>query len=328
MRLLKRFSLILLLFLIAAYAGICWMLSNRILSPNSSLERSKSRMQTSWGTSFEAMSEGLPEPIDVSVSSFDGVELKGKYFQRFDSAGCVMIVMHGWSGTWAGALKFAPVLSDCACDLVIYDHRAHGASGGEYPTGSIKESKDLLAMTDYIQQTYGFTDRQVAWVGESWGAATALMAGADEKNVAFIIADSPYQDWYTAVFERGIRDYGSAIDWLAPGVISVVEWRADVDFDQASPVLAASKIEEPVLLIHSQADSSTASWQSVNISKHLNAASQFHHLDWGGDHVEDVRIHKERYRELVNAFIGKVNPDFLVGSKDEKTQNVEQIVGL
>ena len=96
-----------------------------------------------------------------------------------------------------------------------------------------------------------------------------------------------------------------------------MSWRADVDFDQASAINAAAKIEEPVLLIHSQMDSQTASQQSVNISEQLNEKSTFYHLDWGGDHTQDVLINKDKFQALINEFIGNVNASFLNTERKE-----------
>lgn len=306
-----RYFLFLVLFLVGAYFGIAWFFSGLILFPESSLEITKSRIQTVWGNTYENLIAPLPEPINFTVTSFDGIELKGKYFARMDTAKCVIIAAHGWTSTWAGILKYEPVLTDCACDLVMFDHRGHGKSGDAYPTGSVNEAKDVLIITDWVQKNKGFSAQETGWLGASWGAAAVLKAGADDKNVAFIIADAPFQDWYSAIFERAIKDYGEKVTFISAGVMQMVSWRTGIDTKEASPILAASKIEEPVLLIHSKTDEQTNSQQSVNIAKYLNDKSVFHHLDWGGGHTEDVRIHQDRFRAIINDFLRSVDERFL-----------------
>ncbi|MGB0929129.1 MAG: alpha/beta hydrolase [Chitinophagales bacterium] len=308
----KRILVLFVLLIVAAYGYISWTLSNQILFPNSSMELTKSRIKNNWGKDFNAIMDSLPTPKDFAVTSFDGIQIKGKYFQKSDITNCAIILAHGWTDTWAGSLKYVSVLEDCQCDLVFYDHRAHGDSEGTYATGSINESKDLLALTEWVQKEKNLTAKQIGWLGASWGAAAVLTAGADSKNVAFIIADAPFQDWYSAIFERANRDYGTIASILSAGVMGVVNWRAGVDYTQASIVEAASKIEEPVLLIHSQADSETNSQQSVNISKKLKPNNfTFHHLDWGNDHTRDVLFNTEEYKGLVNEFLKGVEGDFL-----------------
>lgn len=306
-----RYLVFFLIFFLVAYLAISWILSNLILYPESSLSITQSRIKTEWGTTYEQLLSQLPEPTEFSVQTFDGLALKGKYFASKEPAKCVIIAAHGWTSTWAGMLKYVPVLQDCACDLVLYDHRAHGESDKAYPTGGVNEAKDLLVLTEWVQKNKGFKDKEIGWLGASWGAATVLKAGSKKKKVGFIIADAAFQDWYSAIFERAIRDYGAWTQVVSTGVMQVVSWRTGVAYQEASPLLAAKDIEEPVLLIHSKMDSSTDSQQSVNIAKHLNKQSVFHHLTWGGDHTQDVLINKDKYRKLINDFLLKVDKRFL-----------------
>ena len=70
-----------------------------------------------------------------------------------------------------------------------------------------------------------------------------MIAGADDRNVAFIFADSPYQDWYSAIFERAIEDYGSWINGVAPAVMLWVDLRANINYKEASPMEKAKMIQ-------------------------------------------------------------------------------------
>ena len=300
-----------ILLLITLYLGISWFLSSQILSPESSLALSQAKIQTEWGTSYEAMLNLLPKPVDFTLYSFDDVPLQGKYFASESPPKCVIIAAHGWTGTWAEMLKYVPALADCRCDLVFYDHRAHGLSGKAYPTGGINESKDLLAITQWVQKTKGFEDHQIGWLGSSWGASTVLKAGEIGKPVGFIIADAPFQDWYAAIFERAERDYGAWTKLVSIGIMEMVNWRTGVDYRTASPLQATKQIKVPILLIHSKMDTATNSSQSVNIAKYLNAKSVFHHLNWGGDHTLDVVLHQEKFKILINDFLRTVTVGFL-----------------
>ena len=297
--------------LVIIFFGSSWFLSTQILSPKSSLALSKEKIKTEWGTSYEDMIKLLPEPVDFTIKSFDGTILKGKYFAAKAKSNCVVIAVHGWTGTWAEMLKYVPVLADCPCDFVMYDHRAHGESGKAYPTGSINEAKDLLAITAWVQKTKGFDEGKIGWLGSSWGASTVLKASETGKQVGFIIADSPFQNWYSAIFERAERDYGTWTKLVSTGIMEIVNWRTGVDYRAASPLVATKQIKVPILLIHSKMDNSTDSIQSVNIAKHLNAKSVFHHLTWGGDHTLDVVVNQARFKTLVTDFLRTVDGQFL-----------------
>ncbi len=307
----KRILIITIAILLVAYVGLAWFFSNLVLTTNSSHDNTQSRIERTWGVPHTDYLKLLPEPQDFTTKGYEDIDLHGVYFKRSDTADCAIIFAHGWSDTWEGMLKYVPVMQDCTCDFVFYDHRAHGKSGGEYPTGGIKESKDLLAVTEWTKQYFDLSGEQIGWIGASWGGATALEAGATDENVAFIISDAPYQDWHSAIFERAVRDYGSWVSAMAVGVEGLVGMRAGIDFDEASAVTAAKSIEEPVLLIHSKQDSQTESWQSVNIAKNLNEKSTFHHLDWGNDHTADVRKETEKFKGLIDDFLEEVGREFL-----------------
>ena len=182
MKIIRRLGVIAAITLVISYLGLCWMFSNLILFPESSLERTKSRIETRWGSSFDKMIAPLPVPEEFAVNTFDGLKISGKYFQKSDSARCVIIMAHGWTSTWAGMLKYVPALSDCNCDLVLYDHRVHGESEGIYATGGVKEAKDLLSITTWVEQEKGLREDQIGWFGASWGGATVLTAGAEGEK--------------------------------------------------------------------------------------------------------------------------------------------------
>lgn len=301
----KRVFTASIILIVLVYVGIAFTLSNRILLTNSSFDKTLDDIEKYWGTTYDEMIVLLPVPTDFNTLGADETVIKGKYFTLSDSATCVFVFAHGWARTWPNMLKYYPMVDECGCNIVMYDHRSHGESGGKYPTGGIKEAKDLLAVTAWVSDEKGYSWNQIAWLGSSWGATAALIAGADAKNPAFIVADSPFQDWYSAIFERAIKDYGAGINLIAPGVMSIVNVRAGIDYKEASALNKAKDITEPVLLIHSAGDPETSSQQSVNISKNLNASSEFHHTQWGNKHVMDVINNTEDMKEILSDFIEK-----------------------
>lgn len=309
----KKGLFVILAILLMAYIGVSWLFSEMILRSESTTETSLARIETTWPKIFESAMKSLPEAEEFSIEGLDEVNLEGKFFAKNDSSDCAIILAHGWTDSWLGMLKYVPVLEDCPCHLAFYDHRAHGSSGGEYGTGGVKEAADLLRVTDWLEQKTGLSSERIGWVGSSWGAAAALTAGADEKKMAFIIADAPFQDWETVIFDRANILYGSWVKFLAPAVMNTVAWRAGIDYKAASAINAVKKTEEPILLIHSQMDQFTASSHSIHISKHLqHPKSEFRLLDWGGDHNRDVIENKAKFHAMMNAFLGKLEGGFLL----------------
>ncbi len=296
----------LIIYIIAA-----WSLSDRIIMPsNSNFEKSKQRLAEN-DLSYDKLMASLPTPQSFTLIGEDSAIIKGWYFKSSEEANCGVVMAHGWTGTRIDMLKYTPIFSECGCDMILYDHRAHGESGGEFATGGIKEKYDLIAVTDWLKQKAGLKTGQIGWLGVSWGGSTVLQAGSLEPEIGFIIADSPFQDWNSAIFERAIKDYGSKVKFISPVVLTIVNFRTGIHYKDASALQAASEINAPVLLIHSKADSATASTQSVNIASRLEADSMaFYHTDWGAGHARDIIENKERVILMVNDFLYKYKRDF------------------
>jgi pimeloyl-ACP methyl ester carboxylesterase len=290
------------------YLGACYFLSGLVLNPVSSSAQSRQRIAAIWPQKFSSYINHYEQLDTLWVPGASGEKMHGQFIDR--SSNCLIILAHGWTSTWEGMVKYLPILDSCGCNYYLYDHRGHGLSPEQKPTGGYDEAKDLVAVTRWFIQEKGFEASNIAWVGASWGAATVLQAGADDLNVGFIMADAPFKDWYSAVFERGKRDYGSWISMMGPGLMQILSWRTGIPARQASPYLAASKIDEPVLLLHSAMDVETESWQSEDIASQLNDQSEFHHLYWGGGHTEDILVRPELMQNLLEEFWKSKVPQF------------------
>lgn len=311
MKTIKRIGIILVILLVVGYLFLCWNLSALVLFPDSSFDKTKTTIEEEWGKTYPEMIALLPQGEPFEIASFDETVIKGRFFKN-DGSDCAIIMAHGWGETWHGMLKYVPAFENCNCDFVFYDHRVHGESGGKYATGGLKESKDLLAVTDWTKEKTGLPDDQIGWVGSSWGAATSIYAGVDERSMAFIIADAPYQDWYSAIFERAIKDYGDGIRIVSGGVMQVVNMRAGVNYKDASARDLISQVDEPILLMHSKDDTQTASFQSVNIAANMNQDnSEFYLLEFGNDHVKDVLNNTEDVQNIVSSFLRSRAPQMI-----------------
>lgn len=294
----KRVLIVIAVIVIFMYVGICYYFSSRVILPPKRALEDPEELVEKYGT-FS----------DVAVKTEDGLTLEGWYFDHPDTASCGVIMVHGHGSNRFGMRYWMPYFWLKGCDVLMYDHRAHGESGGVYGTFGVKESRDLLKIHEYFKSTTNLQDQEICWVGSSWGAATALQAGPEVDDLAFILSDSPFKDLNAAVMERAIRDYGSWIKLLKPTIYALVKWRADFDPENANTIAGAVAVNVPVLLIHSQTDEATSSDQSEAIAAAMDPENFiFHHTDWGSLHTKDVRNHPDRYWDLIDAFLeDKVN---------------------
>ncbi|MEL6659788.1 MAG: alpha/beta hydrolase [Bacteroidota bacterium] len=312
--------LLLVAIVLLAYLGLAYYFSNLVIHPpRRTNPEVKGLMQVRAGIDIDTFRQKMPAGETFIANSLaDETELIGTYFAQ-DSSQCAVIISHGYGSTRLSMMKYAPIWYDCGCDVVVYDHRAHGESAGRFGTGGTLEALDLHGVTDWTVEKTGLTRQQIGWMGESWGGSAVLQAGATGEDVAFIIAESAFQDWETAVFERAQITYGGWIAWMKPAVFTIASWRIGTDAWEASPLKKAPSIEEPTLVLHSQADAETASEQSVNVAAALpQESSRFHHLDWGAKHGNNVFTKPAEYEELLMDFVADYVPDWLVCSAGEE----------
>lgn len=283
--------------LLLSYISICYFFSSLIILPQRRALEDPAELIASYGPLQE-----------VSFRTNDNLTLKGWLFENpKDSTDCGVIMLHGHNSNRFGMRRWMSYFWVKGCDVLLYDHRAHGESEGTFATFGIRESEDVLSAHDFLKEKTGLKDQNIGWVGASWGAAAALYAGAEKDELSFILADSPYKDFDAAVMERAIRDFGEWVLLLKPMIYFLVEFRADINIAEASTLERARQNMMPVLLIHSQTDQATSSDQSVAIAAVMNPENLiFHHTDWGSLHCKDLENFPERYWQMMDEFSSKM----------------------
>ncbi|MGB3801193.1 MAG: alpha/beta fold hydrolase [Lewinella sp.] len=295
------------------YLLITFFVSGMVLdTPHRSLDESYRIAKERWHLNLDSIETTLPRREEVSFTSpVDGLTLRA-WLYRQDTSTCGIILAHGYNDTRVAMLKYTPVFDRCGCDLLLYDHRGFGDSDEAYATGGVNEAADLVTAHQFLRQATGLSDQQIGWVGESWGASTALIgAGSGGVSPAFVVAESPYSDWETAITERGKRDFGPVLSWLTPGTFTWVGLRNGTDFAAASPLRYAESITTPVLLVHSRQDTLTAPVQSDRIAERIRPdLLTYRPLDWGAWHAHNIVWQPDTYARMVDSFLVANYPAF------------------
>lgn len=293
--------------LIALYLGITWFFSGLILhTPDRDVALVYQMNAERWNIDLDSLRQTLPTQEEVAfVSPYDGITLKGWLF-RPDTVRCGVVFAHGYSMNRANMLKYTPIFDSCGCALLLYDHRGHGESAPEaYGSGGFHEATDFLAANEFMRQTTGLAQERIGWFGESWGGATVLLAAAREgtPKPAWVVSESSFADWESAVMERGLKEYGAGLNVLTPGAFFWTGIRGGLDFDEASPLLAAPSIVTPTLLLHSAADTFTYPVQFDQLEAAFDpAVVTAKKLDWGAWHAHNIIWRRTEYTRLVLDF--------------------------
>ena len=190
----------------------------------------------------------------------DGVTLRGWHCTATGKRRGTVVYLHGIADNRGSSAGAVDRFTREGFDVVAYDSRRHGDSGGEVCTYGFLEKRDLRRVVD------GLPPGPVVLMGTSLGAAVALQEAAADPRITSVIAAEAFSDLRTVATER-------APWFLPPPVVrkafQVAEQRGGFLVDAVSPMEAARAIRAPVLLIHGADDRETPPAHSQRIFEAL-----------------------------------------------------------
>ena len=194
------------------------------------------------------------EHTDVEVRSFDGLMLRGKYYEQRKGAP-IEILFHGYKGTalrdLSGGIYRCFRLDHNA---LIVDHRAAGKSEGRVISFGAKESRDCHTWIDFVINNID-KDAQIIITGISMGAATVMTAAGEElpPNVVGVLADCGYTSTADVV-KKVMRDMKLPPDLLYPFARLGAILFGGFDPDKKSPIKSMRKCSLPIIFVHGDTD--------------------------------------------------------------------------
>ena len=180
--------------------------------------------------------------------SGEGVSLQGWRGQAVGNRRGTLIYLHGVADNRASGAGVIERFRKRGFDVVAYDSRANGESGGEASTYGFYEKEDLRRVIDTLDPG------PVVLIGSSLGGAVALQEAAVDRRISAVVAAESFSDLRTVVTERAPFFFTTDTVMRA---IKLAEQKGNFQIDEVSPVLAARTITAPVLLIHGTSDTST-----------------------------------------------------------------------
>jgi uncharacterized protein len=190
----------------------------------------------------------------------DGITLRGWHCTAIGKRRGTVVYLHGIADNRGSSAGVVDHFTRQGFDVVAYDSRRHGESGGEACTYGFLEKRDLRRVVD------GLPRGPVVLVGTSLGAAVALQEAAADPRVTAVVAAEAFSDLRTVASERA--------PWFLPAPVirkafRVAEQRGGFLVDGVSPVQAVRAIRVPVLLIHGAEDRETPAAHSQRIYEAL-----------------------------------------------------------
>ncbi len=250
--------------------------------------------------------------ISIPVEGKD-ITLSGWFFKKLDSDRTV-ILAHDYGNNRLqfeeDTINIVKKLLNKGFNVLAFDFRNSGKSGGSLTSMGALEKDDLTAVINYTTRTHN--SRHIVLMGFGMGATASILAGAKAENVDALILDTPYVD---------IDDYVNyrAQKWNLPSEISeifrytipqAVKILGKINSDDVNPIRALSDLApRPVLFIHGENDASIPASNSRELyAIYLKENSDKTEL-WeveGAGHLESYTKNPEVYMSHVLNFLDKV----------------------
>ncbi|NUN70083.1 MAG: alpha/beta hydrolase [Bacteroidetes bacterium] len=164
-----------------------------------------------------------------------------------------IIYLHGVADNKMAGLLLAKVFHDHQLNVLLYDARAHGESGGRYCTYGYHERYDVQKAVDAVRRIgleKNIVTGNIGVFGTSMGAAVALQAAAVEPRIRSIVSEASF-----ATLRQITVDYQKRLmrlPWHFLRNISMKRSESIARFKhrEVSPLAAVSHIHAPIFFIH------------------------------------------------------------------------------
>ncbi|MBI1852079.1 MAG: alpha/beta hydrolase [Planctomycetes bacterium] len=177
---------------------------------------------------------------DVRFAAADGTSLHG-WLVHGDGSGRTVILFHDGelgAGAW---LDWATPLAAAGMDVLAFDYRGFGTSGGEPSVASL--TTDGRAAFAFVTDERHVVPGHVALVGFGIGAIPAISIASSDPAGALVVVGA------FALDQRVRFDAGDFTEWLSE------KWAFPDGWDAGS---VARHVQCPVLVVHGEADAAPA----------------------------------------------------------------------
>ncbi|MDT0619028.1 alpha/beta hydrolase [Salinisphaera sp. P385] len=130
---------------------------------------------------------------DIEFNTEDGVTLRGWWYPG-NGDGATVVMAHGFSATKEMYLDgFAEVFAEAGLNVLVYDNRCLGESGGE-PRGEIDpwmQVRDYRDAITWVSQRDDVNAERIGIWGSSYSGGHVLMVAAMDRRVKCVVSQVP-----------------------------------------------------------------------------------------------------------------------------------------
>lgn len=250
---------------------------------------------------------------NVTIYSKYGYKLNGTFIYNPVPSKNTIVLLHDIGASRWSSLKFLDMYINKGYNVLIYDARDHGTSGGTDVSYGYYEKYDLDKWVSYVQS------RNIGGIigvhGEGIGAAVALehmQINRTFRKVKFYIADSSYSNIKDVLSIKLSESIHLKIPTLNNIILfyeeKVMNYKAGYNFTDISPINNIEVVNTPVLFIQGEKDDIIPVYMSKDMFNKKNGLKSILVVP-KATHGQTFTLDKKDYINAVYKFIDKAIQD-------------------
>lgn len=295
--------LILLLIILLILVGAAYYFARVIIYPKVFPFDETYQRCIEWGHIVEDEYGKWPNQ-EVCIPSPFGYELSAIYHPIPGSQKTV-VMTHGITWSRYGMVKYSQMFYKRGFNILIYDLRNHGRSGGKNTTFGFYEKEDLKVVVDWAFSCLK-EGGIIGTMGESLGAATTLQHAGIDPRISFVVADCAFSDLEELLTFRLKADYHLPPFPLLNIANIWVKALTGMTFHKASPIRYISEIETPIFFVHGKDDSYIPPKMSIDMYRVKTKGHRKLYLAPNAGHAESYWNNQIEYDQKMEEFLQEI----------------------
>jgi fermentation-respiration switch protein FrsA (DUF1100 family) len=202
----------------------------------------------------------------VSFDATDGTRLAGWWIPAVGAGGqarfseSTVVICHGAGIGKSSTLPLVASFVPRGFNVLMFDFRAHGGSGGQVVSFGDNERRDVLGAVDWLQRTHRSQATKIYGLGIQTGGAALIAAAADPsvagQSINAIAVYGCFDDLPTLARSLANERFSAPFNWLFSRVgLALADFQTGADLTDFSPARDIQAIwPRPVFVINGSVD--------------------------------------------------------------------------
>jgi pimeloyl-ACP methyl ester carboxylesterase len=243
---------------------------------------------------------------NISFITTDSIKLRGWFIGSQNSLTApTIIIAHGLGASKSDFINLSGFLSSNGFNVLLFDFRAHGESGGKSCSLGLKEQMDITATLDYIISRKNLKNKNIGLYGFSLGGSAGILTASKDLRIKAIVADTPFSRLYTISADVIKRTYHlPSFPFMQ---LANVFYRLSFGgwIGQVAPADVIHLISpRPILLITSDIDQMTPIYHARELIRKAGEPKELWVIE-GATHGGTISMDAERYNQKLFNFFSK-----------------------